>query len=102
VGGGFWVVTFVAGSIPFSLAVAIASRFKIRTGWYYALCGICTGLLFGVLLTVFADLGDSSDGQPPMQRGERLVFACKFATLGFAGAMTYWWKRGRLAGTETS
>jgi hypothetical protein len=99
-GAIFWIFAFVAGLIPFATSVAIGIRFTIRSGWFYALCGILTGLLLAKLWMVSSDIARYFDASPPPEPGENVAVAGVFVMAGFAGAMTYWWKRGRFLGTE--
>jgi hypothetical protein len=102
---GIWIITFHAALIPFASSVVIASRFNIRSGWYYALCGVLTGVGMAAIYVAVDQLEPRSleGATAPGEIFETFLEASGlFAPSGLIGAMTYWWKRGRLAGTMTS
>jgi membrane associated rhomboid family serine protease len=100
-----WIFAFLGALIPFASSVVMASRFNIRSGWYYALCGVLTGVVLAAIFVAVDQLVPRSIEDVPAP-GESfktfLRMSGLFAAGGLSGAMTYWWKRGRLAGTETS
>ena len=99
-----WVFAFISALIPFASSVAIASRFNFRSGWYYALCGILTGLLLASIYEAFEKFAREFEDEQEKGGyiGDYVNVYWLLAPAALGGAMTYWWKKGRFINTETS
>ena len=85
-----WLLCLFSALIPFIASVKVASRFNIRSGCYYAACGILTGLL---LTAIYVAIAQSVEVEQSF-----LSVGGLFVASALSGAMTYWWRRGRRAG----
>jgi len=86
----FWIVAFVTASLPVALAYLVARLLRIRSIFYYLLCGAVTG---AALAPIFVWFDWHEDAAAFI--GEWLRDAPLFTAMGACAAATFWSIAGR-------
>jgi hypothetical protein len=88
----FWFVTFVTAGLPVALTYLVARLLRIRSIYYYLVCGAVTGVALAPIYVTWSDWHED-DSMSFLQSYLQVVPI--FVAIGAGAAATFWSTAGR-------